>query len=139
MSFLRRHRPFTRHASTTAGAEDICCALRRLSRQGPNTKEGATQSRSVPDQRKTEKIGMTEVLTRFFVQPVARRDDGAHVPDGLIECISAEEAFEMAAKIARRRDTAHHRAFSRTGYPEWGFYQGPGDAREGRRPSTVHL
>ena len=82
---------------------------------------------------------MTEVLTRFFVQPVARRDDGAHVPDGLIECISAEEAFEMAAKIARRRDTAHHRAFSRTGYPEWGFYQGPGDAREGRRPSTVHL
>src|SRR5581483_1568436 len=37
----------------------------------------------------------------FFVQPIARRDDGAHVSDGLIEWVSPEDAVENAAKMAR--------------------------------------
>ena len=68
---------------------------------------------------------MLQTITRFFAQPIARRDDGARVTDGLIECVSAEGAVDTAAKMARSPGYCAAWAFSRTGYPEWEFYGDP--------------
>jgi len=60
-----------------------------------------------------------------FVELVARRDDGAHVTDGLIECTDAQDAVRTAEKMARAPGYCAAWAFSRTGFPEWGFYGDP--------------
>jgi len=66
----------------------------------PATDERAGEAGAEPADRSKPWV-LRELTERYFVQPIARRDDGAIVTDGLIECVTAEAAVQSAAQLAR--------------------------------------
>ncbi len=65
---------------------------------------------------------MSERVTWHAAMPIVRRDDGAILGDEAVKCPSPEAAVECARQMASLPHNIGAVAFTRSGYPDLGFY-----------------
>jgi len=70
-----------------------------------------------------ERALTAEKITWHAAVPIARRDDGAILTDDAIECASPEAAVECARQMAGLPQYVGAVAYTRTGYPDIGWYE----------------
>jgi hypothetical protein len=66
---------------------------------------------------------MSEKVRWHAALPIVRRDDGAILCDEAVECPSPEAAIECARQMARLPYNIGAVAFTRSGWPDIGWYE----------------